>query len=241
MKIFVDFDNTLVDSVLAFVTRHNMLYGTRFASSSVTTYEFKNLNVTEEEIIHGFESRCFFGELTLYKGAKDALIKLQEAGATLVLVTRGTLANTQLKIEWLNSHHWIKDLFSDFIFLTSNQDAIKIDMSDSILIDDYRINHVNSNAKYKYAFKDQAQRTWYPSQDDGVKVFNSWSQLAEDIRTILVTKAKDISKTNNKPLKQSVEKKSNSRNRYRKKHNTRNNSSDNKNVNKKNTKQKGGD
>lgn len=230
MKIYVDFDNTIVDSVAAFVTRYNQLNGTKYQKESVVKYDFSNLitNIAEEELVRGFHSNFFFNELSLYENVKESLVRLKHNGAELILITRGTLTNIQKKIEWLDKHHWIKDLFSDFIFLTSTQDVLKIDMSQSILIDDLRVNHLNCNAKYKYCYKDQVGRDWYPIPDDGVHIFTSWNLIAEDILKLL-KKSSSTSSTSNKNTTS------------RKRQTTTKNSNNTRKHNKNNTKSKGGD
>ena len=225
MKIYIDFDSTIVDSVKAFVSRYNQLYNKKEDPNSVVKYNFENLNLSKEDIVLGFNSNFFFSELDLYPEAQDALYKLKHSGAELVLLTRGTPTNIVKKIEWLDKHHWIRELFDDFVFTTSNQDKIKIDMSNAILIDDYRLNHLNSNAKYRYAFKDIPQRTWFPIPDDGVKIMNSWALIADDICKLLC-------KSTSTSVKKNTQKSNNTNNNSKtKKKNTRSNSLNNKKNN----------
>ena len=214
MKVYVDFDNTLVDSVSAFISRYNSLYNKKVKSETITSYSFDDIKLSSDEVSRGFHSNFFFSELKLYPEALKSLTRMKQEGAELILITRGDAKNLAMKLEWLEKNHVVKDLFSDMIFTTNDMRNIKVDMTDGILIDDLRVNHLNSNARYKYAYKDAECRKWFPIPDDGVKIYSSWGMIADEICLMLQpTEVKEAKQQQKKKPGKKIHHKSNNSSR----------------------------
>ena len=188
MKIFIDFDNTIVNTTHAFVCWYNIVYRDSVESDDIIDYSFNpQIKLLQKEITNAFTTELLYKYMYPYPGMYEALSRLKSIGCELYLITNCSDKSVVRKIEWLENNEYIKDLFSGKIFLSVGKafDKSCIDMSDAVLIDDHRENHLKSNAKYKYAFKDHPNRTWYPTEEDGVKVFDSWKAIADDIVKIV--------------------------------------------------------
>lgn len=177
-KIFFDFDNTLVDTTSAFVSWYNNKNDTQIDPKEIINYNFEpQLKLSKEEMIKGFSSDEFFSFLRPFDGVREFLEQLKQTKLfEMYLVSNCSNESIIQKIKWLYEFN-LEKYFDGKIFLSINKpiDKSLIDMSKSIFIDDHKENHLSSNAKYKFAFKDLPQRTWHPTQDDGVMVFSKWN------------------------------------------------------------------
>lgn len=192
VKLFIDFDNTIADTTSAFCEYYNTLYiendDDRIRSKDITEYDFSDVGwasghklgtktVSEEMLLKGFKSDLLFSYLKPYQGVRYALEGLKSTKLfEIYLVSNCSDESAVKKIEWLKK--WDLDRnFDGKVFLNINQAYNKslLNMKDGILVDDHRANHLNSNAKYKYCFRDYPHRKWHPKIDDGVKLFDKWS------------------------------------------------------------------
>ena len=189
MKLFIDFDNTIVNTTKAFVDYYN------------TTFDFDNKQLKEEEIIYYnferfvdkdlcldikkvFERPKFYDQLKVYPGVLWALNELNKSGLfEIILVSNCTVRSMQLKLQWLTNMDMLR-FFDKFILLDNGMSHGKslINMEGGILIDDHKLNHITSNAKYHFAYKHNPRAEWYPM----TACFNIWGEE-------IVTKLKEIS------------------------------------------------
>lgn len=196
MKIFIDFDNTIVDTTKAFIEWYNYEYNRNIDYMEIKSYDFTpHIHLSTSEVSDAFTTKRLYEYLECYDGVYDSLYKLKNTlDCELILVTNCSDKSVMRKLEWLEDHKPLSDLFDGKIFLSIKLPYNKstIDMSDGVLIDDHRNNHLQSNASYKFAYKDSIIRDWYPTQDDGVIVKCKWKDIINEIEKIVCQNNKNI-------------------------------------------------
>lgn len=194
MKIFIDFDNTIVDTTYAFINWYNLTHYEDVKCEDICEYDFNpQVSLSKDEVSKAFSLPLLYQCMMLYEDVSDSLFKLRyELGCELILVTNCCDNSVIRKLEWLEQHKPLSDMFNSKIFISSNKSYGKssIDMSSGILIDDHKENHRLSNAKYKFAYKKYPNCNWYPTEDDGVLVTNSWKTIVDEIELICQKKIK---------------------------------------------------
>lgn len=188
MKIFVDFDNTIVDTTRAACTTYNILKDVDVRPEDIESYNMYPQIDLKGNFDWLFSNFILFNHLRLYDNVIGCLNQLKENGFELYLVTNCSLNSIPLKSEWIK-HYLPKDLFSGIIFLNIGQgyDKSIIDMKDSILIDDHRENHLSSNAKYHFNFKRYEKQNWGPLPGESIE-FTKWDQKVVNTITQIITK-----------------------------------------------------
>lgn len=162
-KLFLDFDNTIVDTIAAVVSLYNEDYVNHngfvaINSKDVTSWEFTECNLaTYEEIDRYFGDERFFQRVKLYPSAGQVLRSLSHR-YDITIVSHGYANNLRLKEEW------VKDKLFEEIFDNScnaefigvdwetHNDKSHVDMSNSIFVDDSIRNLETSSAKYKILY-----------------------------------------------------------------------------------------
>lgn len=160
MKIFIDFDCTIADSVKAYCNVYNSFYkshnGFKEADhSKVNRYDLMDQChlVDHQETIFSHED--FFKNLEFMSHAEEVIEKLGSK-YELVICSIGTLNNISLKAGWIkNNLLFIKNV----IFISSavgnngiRMDKSSVNMNNSIFIDDHVENLLSSNAEFKICF-----------------------------------------------------------------------------------------
>lgn len=179
MKIFFDFDNTLVNTTEAFCKYVEWTFdGAYISPYEVREYDFSDqMKFSKDELINAFSSDRLFNYLRPYTGVRNVLEELQKSGLfEMYLVSNCSTESASKKLNWLQEFNFDK-YFTGKIMLTINKpyDKSLINMSNSIFVDDHKLNHLSSNAKYKYAFVEAGtNRKWAPTEAYNVKVFNGW-------------------------------------------------------------------
>lgn len=185
MRVYVDFDNTIVNTTDAFILWYNNNYNENINSDDIVDYDFNpQVKLSKKEISNAFKTHELTNFLVTYPNVYESLKKIKDLGLTLILITNCSDESVVRKIEWLDKHKEINSLFDGKIFLSVNKayDKSCINMCEDILIDDHKENHLLSNAKYKFAYKDNPNRNWFPD-NDGVK--DNWLSIYEEIRKIV--------------------------------------------------------
>lgn len=189
VKLFVDFDNTIVDTTEAFCKYFNDVYMEDYNLGSikgswVKEYDFSDvISISENELIKAFKSERLFSYLRPYPYVRYALETLKKSGYFQIYLVSNCSAESAIrKLKWLDEFD-LAQYFDGTIMLNINQAYNKslVDMTDSILIDDHHLNHSNSNAKWKFCYTGSVERNWHPKAGDGVFLFNHWaSEMALD-------------------------------------------------------------
>lgn len=162
-KLFLDFDNTIVDTIAAVVSLYNEDYVNHdgfvtINPKDVTSWEFTECNLaTYEEIDKYFGDKRFFQRVKLYPSAGQVLRSLSHR-YDITVVSHGYASNLKLKEEWIKNNLFKEILDSscnaEFIGVNweTHNDKSHVDMSNSIFVDDSIRNLETSSAKYKILY-----------------------------------------------------------------------------------------
>lgn len=162
-KLFLDFDNTIVDTIAAVVSLYNEDYAShegfvQINPSEVTSWEFTECNLaTYEEIDRYFGDKRFFQRVKLYPSAGQVLRSLSHR-YDITIVSHGYASNLKLKEKWVKDKLF-KEIFdnscnTEFIGVDweTHNDKSHVGMSNSIFVDDSIRNLETSSAKYKILY-----------------------------------------------------------------------------------------
>lgn len=162
-KLFLDFDNTIVDTIAAVVSLYNEDYVNHdgfvaINPKDVTSWEFTECNLaTYEEIDRYFGDKRFFQRVKLYPSAGQVIRSLSHR-YDITIVSHGYASNLRLKEEWVKDKLF-KEIFdnscnAEFIGVDweTHNDKSHVDMSNSIFVDDSIRNLETSSAKYKILY-----------------------------------------------------------------------------------------
>ena len=162
-KLFLDFDNTIVDTIAAVVSLYNEDYAShedfvQVDPKDVTSWEFIECNLaTYEEIDRYFGDERFFQRVKLYPSTGQVLRSLSHR-YDITIVSHGYVNNLKLKEEWVKDKLF-KEIFdnscnAEFIGVDweTHNDKSHVDMSNSIFVDDSIRNLETSSAKYKILY-----------------------------------------------------------------------------------------
>jgi 5'(3')-deoxyribonucleotidase len=180
MNIYLDVDNTVIDSLTANVTLLNKRFGTNILPKDIHSWDFTDCfpNIKPKDIYETFDSDEFFEIVKLIPHAKDFI----EAHAKdIIFTTIGTQKNLEKKGKLLF------DLgFGDcrFLGIPTHKNKGSYDMSDGIIIDDAQKNLFASNAKRKILFNYRMDFTsdWTNQWDGEIAVdFREFEWMIYDI------------------------------------------------------------
>lgn len=188
-KLFLDFDNTIVDTIAAVVSLYNEDYSSHdgfvpINPKDVTSWEFKECKLAiYEEIDKYFGDERFFQRIKLYPGAKQSLHSLSHM-YDITIVSHGYAKNLKLKEKWVKDKLF-KEIFdsscnAEFIGVDWKEysDKSHVDMSDSIFVDDSIKNLETSNAKYKILYGEYMD--WNNMNNEFIRCKN-WKNLTRQI------------------------------------------------------------
>ncbi len=181
IKLFVDFDNTMVNSNKAVVNILNKRYGVNKDYRDCYKYSYKDLfpQLKEKEVLDIYESDEFYSQLEFVEDSYEILSFVRNS-FDICVVSLGTELNLIKKREFIlekNSDLEIKKVHTN---TNNNLDKNFIDMSESILIDDNSECLRNSNAKIKILFRNNKDTEWnkvYPNEE--FYIVNSWEEISD--------------------------------------------------------------
>lgn len=158
LKIYCDFDNTIVNTVKCIVDLYNddFKYYPNFKNviwMDIDSWDFTECELASKDYINMlFTQPRFFRKLGFMDWSFNVLMKLKDMH-DISIISLGTTPNLKQK------EKWIDDMFYGLKFVGINshvyQDKSCVNMSDGILIDDVADNLISSNAKYKICFGDE--------------------------------------------------------------------------------------
>lgn len=158
-KLFIDFDQTIVDSISAICNMYNIDYCDKvgFIKAKphlVTEWNFSDqCNLINKKIIDKyFSSKRFFDTVYFIENAKSVITKLSEI-FDVYIVSMGGFRNLYYKKKWCKKYlPFAKFIGCNFIF---HKDKRKVDMGDNnIFIDDCLNNLINSTCDIKIVYGD---------------------------------------------------------------------------------------
>lgn len=175
--IYIDFDNTLVDTIKTIVSLYNedFEYYKKFHHVNwweIDSYDFKELTCASKKYINTyFNTPRFFYELEFMPGAHEIIDSLGEL-YNVKIVSMGYSPNLKQKEEWINRYLFNCEFIG--VNMKKYKDKSHIDMSDGILIDDSVHMLETSNAQEKYCFGDIY--SW--NKDWAGKRLMNWTDIA---------------------------------------------------------------
>ena len=155
-KIFLDFDDTMVDSSKVIVELLNRRFGTHEDVANLNTWNYTNLFPTIKgiEIEDLFDSAEFFELLEWKEGAADFINKFHDI---ITIVSKGNEMNLYRK------EMWIRKTFPDIKFIGIDPDVskstVEMGMGDCI-IDDHAENLIHSTAQMRIMFESFKHVEW---------------------------------------------------------------------------------
>lgn len=173
IKVFCDFDNTIVRSNKQIIKMINRRYGTNKTDDDLTDYFFKSIcdRVTPEEIEEMFESEEFFNGVEFHSNSLEILKMVDD----LVICSAGTQKNLSKKRDFVKEHFGC-----EFIGVNRGVEKLNLDMSNSIYIDDLSEVLTESNASKKILFRDYKDQLWTrPVPNSFVYTADSWNDIGD--------------------------------------------------------------
>lgn len=158
-KLYIDFDNTLVNSSEAICELYNRYYNHFSNFTPARWWEVNKYNFTDEcplmtssELDELFDSEEFFNVVEFMPHASITTLELSFK-YDIYIVTMGTPKNLELKQKWINKH---MGYIRGFIGIDDSQfvDKSCVDLSDGIHIDDVSKMLWTSNARRRICFGD---------------------------------------------------------------------------------------
>lgn len=178
MNIFLDFDNTIVESNKKIIECLNKRYGCNKTEADMVDYNFKAIcPVPIDEIKEIFASDDFFEGLEFKPNAAQAIIEFYPY---ITIATKGTYENLNKKYKWISTY------FPDIKFIGLESDDVDkraIDMEGGIHIDDNYESLMSSNAEIKILFKSGNNYDWQQTNPgDEVYIVNTWEEIIDILR-----------------------------------------------------------
>ena len=175
--VYVDFDNTIVESNQRVIEILNERYGLSKTEDDLVDYGYKSIApITEEEKLSIFSSDDFFSNLRFKSDFLKVLNKYSDK-VKFIITTKGTEENLKKKKEWVKDN-----IPCDIGFVGMNNDSLskkQVDMAGSIQIDDCT-DALDTNAEIKILYKDGHNFSWQSNYDNtNILVVNTWSQIDE--------------------------------------------------------------
>ena len=181
-KLYIDFDNTLVNTTEAICKLYNEKYKNYKEFKPARWWEVKRYDFLDEcplmsydELMKIFESKEFFEIVEFMPYASSVTLELSDR-YDICIVTMGSMYNLELKEQWLKHHMgYVKKGYG--IDNLSYNDKSCIDMSDGIHIDDVSKMLHTSNAMRRICFGDV--EPW--NSDWGLTRCHNWIEVHREL------------------------------------------------------------
>lgn len=180
MKLYIDFDGTIVDTIKRICDIYNEDYSfyngfTPVHPDEIQTWDFDELKLSNRKAINQyFNQPRFFNEgLEDMFHACDVINQLHDDGHTIIVVSTGSVPNLRLKKAWLKNHIAFDEFIGVDIGTYKNKDHIN--MKGGVFIDDMTNNLKGSNAMRKICFGHEYE--W--NKDWRGERCSSWDNIIE--------------------------------------------------------------
>lgn len=183
MKLYLDFDNTIVNTGETIVAMLNRQYGTNQKWSNIKRYDFKDLfpNLDKKELCEIFEGSRLYHNVSFLPGARDVL-KSVRTSFEIKIVTIGGEENKYYKSRWLALNLPVKYSLTVLNNEVDNFDKSSVDMSDGIFIDDSSECLRSSNAKVKILLTNGLETEWNRRENDNFYVVQDWYEIGDILK-----------------------------------------------------------
>ena len=185
MKLYIDFDDTIVNSTKRLVEMLGDYYYHKENWRKLKRYDATDLypECTDKVVEDMFARPDFFCGLVIKKGFNFAMNILSKF-CDINIVTLGTTKNLKHKFDWCNRVFDFKFTFigkSDFTIAKT-----EVDMSHGIMVDDKTDVLMGTNAKYKILIRGHRDVEWNQVEDGtDIIVVNNWLGILFKILKII--------------------------------------------------------
>lgn len=190
MNIYIDFDDTITNSIQALLAISNKRYGTNYKIEDVGDWDFKDIypDVPLKEIVSIYDTDEFYNLLNIKLDALFVLRRFAKRNKVFI-VTKVNKRSMVQKFQWIKEHIQNFGIDVELIGIPLNKSKGIVDMSEGIMIDD-NVKFLNeTNAKYKVLFKNN--RKFDRLQEWSGMSATSWQEL-ERILYDIISKEKGI-------------------------------------------------
>lgn len=184
-KIFIDFDNVIVNSTYVVTKILNKKYNKNVEWEDVRSYDFSDKfpETNKNEILEIFNSDEFFtlAKQSIYFNSKKVIEKFSKDFDVFIL-TIGTPMNIKLKIDFLKENF---PFISKYIMIL--MDNVKMDKSiinmrkEDTIIDDVYSNIESSSAGNRILFSYGGIQTEWNEYGKYMELTNTWSEIERRI------------------------------------------------------------
>lgn len=189
MNIYLDFDDTITDSVQNVVRIVNKRYDKKVKWNDIGAWDFSDVypDIPLQDIVKVFGEQEFFDTVYIKEYAILALHKLTKRN-NVYIVSKCDHEASKRKHEWIKSNLEKIGINTQFTPIPLNGSKGMVDMSDGIFVDDNVKFLEETNAKYKIFFNSHGKikQKW-----GGLEVDN-WYDLY-DVMAKIIGKEKNIS------------------------------------------------
>lgn len=190
MNIYIDFDDTITNSIQALLAISNKRYGTNYKVEDVGNWDFKDIypDIPLKEIVSIYDTDEFYNLLNIKRDALFVLRRFAKRNKIFIVTKVNKISMVQ-KFQWIKEHIQNFGIDVELIGIPLNKSKGIIDMSDGIMIDDNAKFLNETNAKYKILFKNS--RKFDELQEWSGMSATSWQEL-EKILYNIISKEKGI-------------------------------------------------
>ena len=173
--VYVDFDNTIVESNQKVIEILNDKYGLNKSEDDLEDYGYTSIApITEEEKLGIFESDEFFSNLK-FKSDFLKVLNKYDGKVKFVITTKGTAENLKKKEQWIKEN--IPGNISFVGITNTSLSKRQVDMTNGIQIDDCTA-ALDTNADIKILYKDNHNFNWQSNYNNtDILVVNTWLEI----------------------------------------------------------------
>lgn len=178
MRIFCDFDDTMVNTSDSFLECANKILGLNKTPDDIYSFNLTELDlrITKQVKDEIFESEELFSRLKMFDGVLDTLPMFDVWCCTI-----GSRENLKKKNEWLNKNNI--QFKRGFIEYANGINKSVFDMSGCIQIDDNVRQLECTNASFKILFKNYREREYNRvDAQSNIYIVNSWNEINDILR-----------------------------------------------------------
>lgn len=182
IKVFIDFDNTLVNSNQVAINYFNKKFNKNEKLCDLKRYDFSDLfpEATSKDVCDLFNGNELFDNLEFIEDCHTKLYGIRKF-IDVDVVSIGSEQNGKLKIEWARKNTTIVNNITIIDSERHNKSAV--DMSDGVFIDDHIECLRSSNAKIKILYRFNQDGDWNKYDNiDKVYIVNTWDEIIEILK-----------------------------------------------------------
>lgn len=182
MKIFLDFDDTITQSIENIVRIINQRYNKNITIADIGEWDFSDVcpDIPLADIIKIFGEDEFFNTLRLKKDAMRTIARFSRYNE-IYIVSKVDMSSVTKKDKYIKTHLIGKNI--RFIGVPLGKTKGIIDMRDGIMVDDNADFLRETNAKYKILYKNK--RKFDDLQEWNGLIVHDWAELYQLLNKII--------------------------------------------------------